>query len=59
VTTRIASVLPCRKWRVAIDTSQDSPADIPNAEAQPDVGSEVILPGRSTLVLTPDHARDG
>jgi len=39
-------------WRVAVDTAQTSPADLPSIENQRTVSDEVVLPGRSVMVLT-------
>jgi isoamylase len=56
-----AALHPCRfmlprppggKWRVAVDTAQESPADAPDPGDERAVADEVILIGRSSVILT-------
>jgi isoamylase len=43
---------PAGKWRLAVDTAQASPADIPDLGYEKEVAGEAILIGRSSVVLT-------
>ena len=56
-----ATLQPCRfvlpaspsgKWRVTVDTAQPFPKDIPEAASAPVVADDVVLSGRSSMILS-------
>ena len=55
-----AALHPCRfvlpppptgKWRLAVDTAQTPPADIPDLGYEKEVADEAILIGRSSAIV--------